>query len=173
MTESFVSLILGVTFSLWHIIIVIVLLKYIQKIAPVLIHAASALFSFILLCLVAMLVQFPFWIAFSVLSFCVSSYLFLFGAVYKSITLRMLCAVQSRKGSMSIDKLEKEVILPTFNVRISLLNEMGNVVTEKNRYFLTAKGKKFAQFFGAIRRVFHIDTKAVYELEKSSLQKLR
>lgn len=163
MSQLSVSLIVGIAFSLLHILAVIISLKYIKKIAPVLLHAASALISLILLCLSYAMTEFAFWIALSVLAFCTSFYLFVFGAIYKSLTLRMLCASQSLNGSMTIEQLENIVTLPTFTTRISLLQEMGKVAVENERYSLTQKGKKTAHFFNVIRRIFRVDTKAIYE----------
>lgn len=162
MSQPFESLIWGIAFSFLHIFTVIVALKYLIKIAPVFIHAASALIGLILLCLVCEMVELQFWIAFSVLAFCTSSYLFVFGAVYKSLTLRILCATQSRGGLISMDQLDSTVTIPTFTARVSLLTQMGNVTAAKDHYFLTQKGIKTANFFSVIRRVFRVDTKAVY-----------
>ena len=168
MSLSFVSFIWGMAFSLIHIIAVVAALKIVKQIAPVLIHAASALISFILLSVAGIMVEMQFWVAFSVLAFCSSSYLFVFGAIYKSLTLRILSAAKSRNGSLSVNQLEDAVTVPTFMERISLLNEMGNIATEKDHYSLTQKGRKTANFFQTIRKIFRIETKAVYEQMKSS-----
>ena len=166
MDQSFTSVLWGLGFSALHIVIVTVALKILKKIAPVLIHAASALASLLLLYFAKTVMDLQFWIAFSVLAFSCSSYLFLFGAVYKSLTLRMLCAAQSSGGSISTFDLNSTVTAPTFTERVSLLNTMGHVAAEKDSYFITEKGRRTVQFFNLLRRGFSIGTKAVYHLDE-------
>jgi hypothetical protein len=162
MNQELVSFAWGVAFSSLHVIAVIISLKCLKKVAPVLIHAASAFINFILLCVVNEMAEVHFWIALTVLAFCASFYLFMYGAIYKSLTLRMLCAAHSRGGSISVDELDSVVTLPTFELRITLLNEMGNVAAVRDGYSLTSKGEKTANFFSRIRKIFRIETKAVY-----------
>ena len=163
MSQSLLSLIWGIIFSFLHITMVMIALKILKKTAPVLLHAASALLSLIFLCLTNTTLQLDLWIAFSVLALGSSSYLFVFGAIYKSLTLRMLCSAQSQKEPISLEQLEILITLPTFLARMLLLSEMGHVTIEKDRYFLTKKGKKTANFFNVIRKIFHVETKAVYQ----------
>lgn len=162
MSQELVSFAWGSAFSFVHVIAVIISLKCLKKVTPVLIHAASAFISFVLLCIVDEIIEFNLWISISALAFCSSSYLFMYGAIYKSLTLRMLCAAHSRGGTISIDELDSIVTLPTFETRVKLLNEMGNIAAEKDRYSLTSKGEKIANFFSMIRKIFRIETKAVY-----------
>ena len=153
----------GLGFSIWHFLTVIIALKFVRKIAPVLIHAASALFSLILLCIASAMFEFDLWKAFSILAFCASSYLFIFGTIYKSLTLRMLCEAQWRGGTISIEELCAAVTLPTFTTRMALLQTMERVSVEKDRYSLTQKGKSTAMFFTVLRKFFNVDTKAIYD----------
>ncbi len=152
----------GIGFSFLHFLSVIIAMKCLKKIAPVLIHAASALFSLILLRTASAMIEFELWIAFSILAFCTSSYLFVFGTIYKSLTLRMLCEAQLHGGTISIDELCVLVTFPTFAARMSLLEKMERVSVEKNRYFMTRKGERTAMIFIALRKFFNIDTKAIY-----------
>src|SRR5579871_4714329 len=117
----------GIGFSFFHLLSVTIALKCIKKIAPVLIHAVSALFSLIFLCAAYVVFEFELWKAFSILAFCTSSYLFMFGTIYKSLTLRMLCEAQMHGGTTSIDELSASTTLPTFTARMSLLEKMERI----------------------------------------------
>lgn len=162
MNQEVWSLTIGLIFSFLHMISVAITLKVQKHIAPVLVHAASALVYLILLSFSRLFYAFELWIAFSTFAFCVSSYLFAFGVVYKSLTLRMLCASYLNGGNISIDELDSTITTPTFTDRVVLLNKMKRVRAEKEQYGLTEQGKKTANGFSAIRRIFRITTKAVY-----------
>ncbi len=157
----------GLGFSFLHFLSVVVAMKCLKKIAPVLVHAGSALFSLILLCIASAMFKFELWKAFSILAFCTSSYLFLFGTIYKSLTLRILCEAQLRGGTISIDELRTTVTIPTFAARMTLLEKMERVSVENEHYSLTKKGKSTAIFFTTLRKFFDVDTKAIYDSCKS------
>lgn len=168
MSQLMLSVIEGVTISLLHIITVALALRYFIKTPPILIHIVSFVLYLISLCLLNMLITHAFWIAFTILAFCASSYLFLFSAVYKSLTLRILCEAQSFNGNPSLLELDSLVTIHTFAARIELLNKMNNIVISENQYELTPRGKKLASLLGKIRRFFYIRTRAIYHHNASN-----
>lgn len=167
MSQLMLSVIGGVTISLLHIITVALALRYFIKTPPILIHIVSFVLYLISLCLLSIFIIHAFWIAFTILAFSTSSYLFVFSAVYKSLTLRILCEAQSFNGNPSLLELDSLVTKHTFAARIELLNKMNNVAVSKNQYELTPKGKKLASILSKVRRFFNINTRAIYHQNAS------
>lgn len=159
MIGEFQSMVWGGIISLVHMLVTPIALRCCKTIAPVFIHAVSAFFCLLALVFISFFVHLHFWLAFSVLSFCVSSYLFIYGAIYKSLTLKILCAMRS---SPTTDSLTTFVTLPTFTDRITLLEKMGHVSSLDGKYNITEKGKKNAAFFSVLRKFFNINSKAIY-----------
>lgn len=163
------SLIWGVVFSFQHIIVVTLAVKLFKKIAPVLLHAASACGSLILMCLLSSILSFNRWFAFSILAFSASSFLFLFGTIYKSMMIRILCFLDKFQGRASIEEINNQIINPTFLQRCLLLVEMGNARQKKELYLITSKGEKMAGIIKYFRNFFNIKSSAMYRCERKRL----
>lgn len=156
------SILMGIVFSFLHITTVLMALKCFKKIAPVFIHAISALMNLILLCVLSLIIPIDAWISFSVLSFFVSSFLFIFGVIYKSLMIRILCYLAQVKNFTTINQINEVITTPTFLERCLLLERMGNITIKEGYYLLTQKGIKIVNFIKKIRKLYNIGTSAMY-----------
>ena len=152
----------GSIVGLWHMIFVAFVVRGAKKIAPILTHTVSALIGLLLLWLLSQLLSFNFWLSFSMLALMVSSYLFLFGAVYKSLSLRLLCAIVRQGEPLTLQVLETNIIASTYMDRVRLLSQTGNVIVCEKHYMLSKRGKTMVSMLSLMRRVLHISTKALY-----------
>jgi len=162
MTQSISSFGYGFMLVLLHVVLVAIMARCMDKVTPVMIHVASAFISFVILCITAVIIGFNFWLACSVLFFCVSTYVFVFSAVYKSLSLRILSATHANGNVLSIEKIKNKVTSSTYAERVELLSGMGYVVNSQDKYQLTKKGKTTVKLLIKFREAFLINTRSLY-----------
>lgn len=161
----FESFILSLVLIIFHVIIVSILLRLFPKLFPIAIHAFSALCQLIiLLWLIVMDFNFNYWFVFCILSFGISTYLFLFGAVYKSLSLRFLLAIKAEGGAVSLMQLEQKITIPSFTQRVTLLCEMGCITQNQKGMYISTKGKRMANKINTLKKLFHVETIGMYNL---------
>jgi hypothetical protein len=89
--------------------------------------------------------------------------IFIFGAVLKSLSLRMLefmAATPDR--SATVDQLTLAVIVPQLNERIALLQANGWIVQDGDVYTATDHGRAVAARMEAVRRFLRIEASGLY-----------
>lgn len=170
MTGAAASLTAGVLALLLHMLLVPLVLRLFRTLAPVLLHLASGL----LVHLVQVIVMWwagtagsheplPYWHGTAVLGAGAIGYLFVFSAVYKSVSLRILdCLVTHGGDRARLRDIVTEVVAPETRSRMRLLVEMGLAAEEGGRYRTTGQGRKTAARLQTLRRVFGIRDSGLY-----------
>jgi hypothetical protein len=108
--------------------------------------------------------QFQYWDAASIFAFCVMSYVFAFGAVYKSVSLEILLDLSARperKGPLS--EIVEQQVPPLFRGRIEILLDGGLVEQVDTGFAPTGTGRKMAARVGSLRRIFGIGDTGLYD----------
>lgn len=159
------SLIIGGILLLLHVLLVFCLLRrYIpNRLDPMVIHIFSALDIFGLLVVIYLLhVQIQFELVFSILLFGVAGWFFVFGAVYKSLSLRFLLSVLATNGLSTFESLNTSITKKTFMERVILLQKMGLIAQEDESYKLSEKGLCQLRRILMFRKFFGIKTTGLY-----------
>jgi len=165
MKEQIVSLIIGSILTAFHIVWVIAMIRKIipNKFSSMLIHVLSAICTLsILLVLWITDVNFYFWLAFSVILFGISGCLFVFGAVYKSLSIRFLLMTKAQGKLVSFDLLDVLITKVSFAERTNILCNMGLAIKEKGGYRISKKGLRVAKRIVWLRKLFRIKTTGLY-----------
>lgn len=90
--------------------------------------------------------------------------LFIFGAVYKSVSLTFLRALAAAPGeSLAFEQISMAVALPCFADRAELLVEMGLAEKVPNGYQATAKGKRLAGRIATVQAFFDVAKPGLYD----------
>jgi hypothetical protein len=86
-----------------------------------------------------------------------------FGALYKSVSLVMLCHMAERPGhSATIGELVQNVVEPTFAERADILVSAGLVATADGAYAITSTGAAMAARLSAVQNLFAIARPGLY-----------
>ena len=95
--------------------------------------------------------------------FLFNSFLFVFSAVYKSVSLRILWELE-RAGSVGIpmNEITERHVAPLFEERIDILVRGGMARSSEDRFEVTAKGKVWADRFSLVQKVFGIEGGGLY-----------
>jgi hypothetical protein len=112
----------------------------------------------------ANVVQFQYWNAASIFGFGVMSYVFAFGAVYKSVSLEILLDVAQRPGHAApladiVDRLAPDI----FRRRAEILVDGGQVERTGSSFIVTVAGRALAGRLASIRRVFAVGDSGLYD----------
>lgn len=133
---------------------------------PVMILAATAILSHLASVVlgIAYVPQFQYWNAASVFSFGVMSYIFAFGAVYKSVSLEILLDVaeRPRREAPLADIVERQVP-GIFRGRTDILVDSGLAERTSSGFVATAAGSKLAGRIAQLRRAFAIGDTGLYD----------
>lgn len=165
MTEQITSVGIGILLITFHVVLVICLIRKIipNKFSPMPIHAFSAIVTlFILFVFLVANVNFYFWLAFSITVFGISGCLFAFGAVYKSLSIRLLLMTKAHGERVSFDLLDVLVSDVSFAERTKILCDMGLVIKENEGYKISKKGIIVTKRIFLIRKLFGIRTTGLY-----------
>jgi hypothetical protein len=163
MTENFYALLIGIALTVFHITLVTQSIRMFDKFPPVFIHFFSGILSLVLLLILTCLTPvLNTWLVFCVLSFGISSYLFVFGAIYKSLSLRMLLFTNSQGGKITLHALNENITEKSFQTRVDLLIKMGYCTEGVYGYHLSAKGKKIIRKIIFVRQLFRINSLGLY-----------
>lgn len=150
-----------------HVVLSTALVRSLPDRAPVLLHILSVAGMVAVLGVAVLVVSDrggrPFWIAVSVLYGGAVVFLFLFSAVYKSISLEVLCALNdARQHGLAIAVIAQKFVLPRFVERVELLIDHGLVLSTKDGYSLTERGQRAARQLRAVQRFAGIKQSGLY-----------
>ena len=88
--------------------------------------------------------------------FCVAI-LFLYSALYRSVSIRVLVLLFLKKKSVNVNDFYKNnFIKKSFNKRIKILVDNNFIIKKKKYYMLTLKGEKYLNFFKIIKSFYKI-----------------
>jgi len=115
--------------------------------------------------------QFQYWNAASIFGFGVMSYVFAFGAVYKSVSLEILLDVAQRPEHRApladiVDRLVPDI----FRRRADILVDGGQVERIGASFAVTTKGRAFAGKLARIRRAFAVGDSGLYDFAEAEEQ---
>src|SRR4051812_43433292 len=127
------------------------------SLAPVILLAVSAVVSHLLGVLLGAMIppQFRYWDFASIFGFGVMSYVFAFGAVYKSVSLEILLGLVDRPDrKVPVSDVVERQVPGLFRGRTKILVEGGLVEQNGSRFAPTAAGQITAGRIGRLRRAF-------------------
>lgn len=165
MNEQIISALIGSVLIKFHITLVICLVRKIisNKFSPISIHVISAICTLsILFILVMTQIGFNFWLAFSIVIFGICACLFVFGAVYKSLSIRFLLITNREGKQASFDLLDTLVTNVSFSERTKILCDMGLAIKENEGFQISKKGMHVANRIVWVRKLFGIKTTGLY-----------
>lgn len=145
--------------------LVLLALRWFRGVAPVLILAGAALLVHLGAIGIAIVDALPvaYWHGAAIYWLGVVGIVFAFGAVYKSISLRILCALVARPGrALTIDELTAEIVRPSFVGRIAILSDGGLIRAEGGRHTVTPAGRALAQRIRRVQRWAGISESGLY-----------
>jgi hypothetical protein len=150
-----------------HIIVSTALGRLSLTRSPVLMHVASAASMTVVLALAGLAFSGgnaqPFWIDVSVLYGGAVAYLFAFSAVYKSISLGVLRALnKAPRHRLELASISRDLVLPRFAERIELLIANGLVLSTTEGYSLTVRGRRAARQLRAVQRFAGVTRSGLY-----------
>ena len=162
----FHSLLVAFLLILFHIAFVLFLMRktLATQISPVFIHVIS---GFVALAFLGLAGRTPFsfdgWLTFSFFGFASTSFLFLFSAVYKSLSLRFLLTIRSNRNRLTFSQLHHLVTKKSFKERAELLSKMGMVIKKGEDFSISSQGLRVAKRIEQIRKIFGITTRGLYQ----------
>ena len=156
-----------------HVGLTTALVRSARDRSPVIFHVMSAVGVCVILVAVVLFLNKgdprAVWISGSVLYGCAVGFLFLFSAVYKSISLEVLCVLKASPHQyLSLDVISQQVVLPRFVERIELLIAAGLVQHTDDGYMITAQGHEAARRLTALQRFAGVTNSGLYVREGSS-----
>jgi hypothetical protein len=109
---------------------------------------------------------FAYWNAAAVFCFGVMSYVYVFGAVYKSISLRILMDLTRRPArTIEFSEISDRQIPEIFNERSAILLEGGLVDADNDTFVPTPAGRRLAAKIARTRRLFAIGDTGLYDFD--------
>lgn len=138
------------------------------SIAPVILLAIGTVVSHGVGIVLGILIvpQFQYWDAASIFAFCVMSYVFAFGAVYKSVSLDILLGLAGRpEQTAPVSDVVEHQVPRLFQGRAQILVDGGLVEQTDSRFAATAAGRQMASRIGWMRRVFGIGDTSLYDFK--------
>jgi len=148
-----------------HCITVIALLHMRVRMAPVLLHAISALAWHIvgIAVLLALGMIHYYWHAAAFFGLGVMLFIFGFSAVYKSVTLRTLIFIAQRPtATITARDIHLNIVMRSFRDRADLLVESGLVNLGSDGYSLTNSGRHMVFRISMVRRLLKVESAGLY-----------
>ena len=139
--------------------------------SPVVILAAAAVIAHLTISVLAARLEpsFQYWTAASVFCFGAIVYVQVFGAVFKSISLRILLDLTRRPGGrIDLDEISLQQIPHIFAERCDILIETGMVAHDHDGFVPTAAGRKLARRVAWFRRLFGIGDSGLYNFDSAT-----
>ena len=165
MSPGSLGLLFGAVALGLHMIVVPAAVRLAEKVAPVKVHAFSLAFVQVIFLLAARNAPWAVnvWNGTAIIGFGGVAFLFLFSAVYKSVSIRMLASLAgSESGQVSYPALTASLVRPQFASRVSVLLDMGYVAEREGRYCITHSGRLFAKRWRCVQKLFGIDRSGLY-----------
>jgi hypothetical protein len=163
----------GLSAFLAHLILSLLWLWRPGGIAPVTRHIISALSTHAAATVfgVVFVGNVDCWVITAVSGFGAVSWLFIYSAVYKSVSLRILTKLTKQiRGRMLFDMITATEVRPEFEARADLLVRMGYVVQHSSHYELTNRGSNVARWIRLIQRAYGIKSSGLYTSPLSQAQ---
>jgi hypothetical protein len=138
------------------------------NVAPVSILAIAVVIAHVVSSLLGTIFLHPFvyWNAAAIFCFAVMSYVYVFGGVYKSISLRLLMDLSRRPGrTVEFSDIADRQIPEIFTERTVILIGGGLVSREGDTYTPTPAGQRLAGRIARIRRLFAIGDTGLYDFD--------
>jgi hypothetical protein len=160
-----ISLLVGLACFALHAAVTLAWLRLPGRLSPVTRHAISALVTHATgLALAAYLVgPVAYWPAAAVNVFAVVCWLFLFSAVYKSVSLRILTKLASTaEHTLPLNTITEEYVRPEFEARIEVLLKLGCAEVAEDEYTTTHKGDETARRVVTVQRICGIERSGMY-----------
>jgi hypothetical protein len=148
-----------------HGITVIALLHLHVRMAPLFLHAVSALAWHIvgIAVLLALGMIHYYWHAAAFFGLGVMLFIFGFSAVYKSVTLRTLIFIAQRPtATITPLDIHRTIVMTSFRDRANLLVESGLVNLGGDGYSLTDAGHHMVHRISMLRRLLKIESAGLY-----------
>ena len=147
-----------------HCVAVVILLRLRLKLHPILQHALSSVLVHLATIAVASfsLPGIPYWHGAVLYWLGVWAYLYLFSAIYTSITLNIISYIYNHAGSADSQSLLGSCVMPPFTSRVDMMTAGGFTDVKDGRYTVPAKGRRAAQRIIAIRRFFGVNASGLY-----------
>ncbi len=157
MTEAFFSGVCGFTA---YLVLTACLLRLLQRKAPALVVITASILVYLAILVVVMLSDWVvmFWYLTATYWFLVLCFLVMFGAVYKSISLRILFDLLNRpaRSDLYARILERYIRQESYMSRLQVMMSDGLAVQLPAGFQLTEKGYRIAAIVHAIQQAFNI-----------------
>ena len=144
-----------------YVAIVAVVLRLSWAISPALVAIGAAFLTYAALVAIAAVSgrNANFWITSIIFWFPTLGFLMGFGAVYKSVSLRILLDLLARPGERELCSaiLERYIAVESFENRLAIMLESGLAIHTSAGYALTEKGRRLARITAAMHRLFAIE----------------
>jgi hypothetical protein len=163
--DGWISFLPGLTAFVGFAVASPFVLRIRPEVAPVVLHFAVAVATHALGTLAgAVLVEdFAYWHGAAGFALPVMAYVFVFGAVQKSVSLRMLSDLhRTPDGRLTLDELTERVARRDFDARIDLLLEKGYVTRHGTGFAPTERGKSLVAKLAKLQKLARIERTGMY-----------
>jgi hypothetical protein len=165
MTNEQASMAVGGCCLLAHVAATLLVLRLPGRASPVVRHAAVAMTVHVSGTILGAwsLGHLSYWPCASVYWCGVIIYLFGYCAVYKSVSLRILCRLLPAPGNRAaFADITAQFVLPEFVQRTDVMKQMGWVEENDGRFTLTEKGRQAARSLEVVQAIFGIERSGMY-----------
>jgi hypothetical protein len=154
------SVVLGAAGFALYVAAVAVILRLRRTASPALVAIAAALFAYLAVLVAAIVISrtVNFWTMSVLFWFPTMIFLLAFGALYKSVSLRILVDLLARPGQTELCSiiLERYIAAESFESRLALMLENKWAIPTSAGYALTERGERLARLVAVLQRVFAI-----------------
>jgi hypothetical protein len=154
------SIVLGAAGFVVYVAAVAVMLRLRRTASPALVAVGAALFAYVAMLTAAIGINraVNFWAMSAIFWFPTMVFLMLFGALYKSVSLRILADLLARPGHAELCSviLQRYIAAESFETRLALILENRWAVPTSGCYALTDSGQRLARLVSALQRMFAI-----------------
>jgi hypothetical protein len=166
MSDVLMSILVGLIIGSCCVVVVAIMLRILPRVAPVKLFIFCILFSEVMLILTGLIFfdHFYLWHASAMNGLIGITNFFVFGAVYKSVSLEMLNLIFSQPHHQaSKDFLVDAIGRPCVRGRMELLVEMGWVTKDdEGNYQLSITGSKKVNQLSSVQKFFGIRQSGLY-----------
>lgn len=158
MTAAFAFLVAGAGVLLWLAVVPVLLRVMRRSPAIIVIGSAALVYAVLLAGSLAMSVPLAFWPFSAAYGFLTLCLLMIFGALYKSVSLRMLGDLSRTAGGAMAERelLERYIEEDSFGRRVAILLEEAHAERTADGLQLSAKGRRIAAGIQLVQRTFAI-----------------
>jgi hypothetical protein len=148
----------GVGVLLWLALVMVLLRVMTRSPAIIVIGSAALVYAVLLAAAFALPIRLAFWPFSATYGFLTLCLLMIFGALYKSVSLRMLGDLsRTASGAMAErELLERYIEEDSFGRRVAILLEEGHAQRTADGLQLSSKGRRVASAIHLLQRLFAI-----------------